>query len=539
MVQPEYLMNSAVSRRTFLGGAAAAGALGLAACNGGGDTTTTDDTQGDASATGGNTISAGSAYAPSEYNPTKTSSAFCLGSNWHVLEGLYGTDPHDYSTFPELATGDPEQVDETHFTITVREGAAFSNGNPVTTADIVESFDRTKADATYSAFLAPIDALEATDDTTITVTTAIANFSLLKERLALVRVFPAGTTDDELSSQPVGSGPWMYDAITDNTVDLVPNPNYNGSYPAEDAGLHYDILVDATARMTAQQQGTTLVMESVTADAIDMIESAGCKVDKVQGFGTRFIMFNTTKAPWDNKAARQAIMYALNTDQMIENIFSGLAAAASSYIPVDFPNYQEAATVYTYDQEKAKSMLSDAGVTPGDLVIRTTDNTQAEQMGIQAQQDLAALGFNATVTTDTSAATYAAIDGGSDNFDILIAPGDPSCWGADPDLLLNWWYGDNVWQQTRTGWGSSAEFAQIRELMTAALGQSGDAQQATWKQVYDLIADNCVLYPLIHVQTVTASWADAATSPSGIAIEGFEGIGTTGMNFIGCKTVSA
>lgn len=331
----------------------------------------------------------------------------------------------------------------------------------------------------------------------------------------------------------------MYDAITDNTVDLVPNPNYNGSYPAEDAGLHYDILVDATARMTAQQQGTTLVMESVTADAIDMIESAGCKVDKVQGFGTRFIMFNTTKAPWDNKAARQAIMYALNTDQMIENIFSGLAAAASSYIPVDFPNYQEAATVYTYDQEKAKSMLSDAGVTPGDLVIRTTDNTQAEQMGIQAQQDLAALGFNATVTTDTSAATYAAIDGGSDNFDILIAPGDPSCWGADPDLLLNWWYGDNVWQQTRTGWGSSAEFAQIRELMTAALGQSGDEQQATWKQVYDLIADNCVLYPLIHVQTVTASWADAATSPSGIAIEGFEGIGTTGMNFIGCKTVSA
>lgn len=104
------LMNSAVSRRTFLGGAAAASALGLAAC--GGDTTT-DDSQSSDSAAGG-TISAGSAYAPSDYNPTSTSSAFCLGANWHVLEGLYGTDPHDYSTFPELATGDPEQVDETH-----------------------------------------------------------------------------------------------------------------------------------------------------------------------------------------------------------------------------------------------------------------------------------------------------------------------------------------------------------------------------------------------------------------------------------------
>ena len=48
-----------------------------------------------------------------------------------------------------------------------------------------------------------------------------------------------------------------------------------------------------------------------------------------------------------------------------------------------------------------------------------------------------------------------------------------------------------------------------------------DEQQATWKQVYDIIAENCVLYPLVHVQTVTASWDDASKSPSGTAIEGF------------------
>lgn len=534
------IMDSAVTRRTFLGGSAAAAALGLAAC--GSDTTTDDDSGSatdDSGSSEGGTISAGSAYAPSEYNPTATSSAFCLGSNWHVLEGLYGTDPHDYSTFPELATGDPVQVDETTFTVTLRDGAAFSTGDAVTTADVVESFDRTKANSTYAAFLTPIDSLEATDDTTITITTSIANFSLLKERLALVRVFPAGTTDEELSAEPIGSGPWMYDTITDSVVELVPNPNYNGSYPAEDSLLHYDILVDSTARLTAQQQGSTLVMESVGADAIETIEAAGCKVDTVQGFGTRFIMFNTAKEPWDNVTARQAVMYALNTDQMVTNIFNGLATTASSYIPENFPNYQEASVVYTYDPDRAAELLDEAGVTPGDLKIRCTDNTQASNMAIQAQQDLAALGFNATIAEETSQATYAAIDGGSDDFDILIAPGDPSCWGADPDLLLNWWYGVSPWQDSRTMWADSEEFAQIRALMEEALGQEGDEQQATWKQVYDLIAENCVLYPLIHVQTATAYWDDASANPNGVAISGFEGIGTTGMNFLGCKTVTA
>lgn len=119
------LFDSAVSRRSFLGGAAVMSALGLAACGGGGG-----GTQGGETTSGGSTITAGSAYAPSEYNPTKTSSAFCLGSNWHVLEGLYGTDPHDYSTFPELATGDPEQVDETTFTIALREGPRSPTATP-------------------------------------------------------------------------------------------------------------------------------------------------------------------------------------------------------------------------------------------------------------------------------------------------------------------------------------------------------------------------------------------------------------------------
>ena len=124
------LFDSAVSRRSFLGGAAVMSALGLTACGGGGGGS---DEPGGETASGGGTIAAGSAYAPSDYSPISTSSAFCLGANWHVLEGLYGVDYHDYTTFPELATGDPEQVDETTYTIPTPSPSVRAPSSPPAT----------------------------------------------------------------------------------------------------------------------------------------------------------------------------------------------------------------------------------------------------------------------------------------------------------------------------------------------------------------------------------------------------------------------
>ena len=533
------LTNTAVSRRTFLGGAAAASMLGLAACggdNGGGDAPAEGGTE------GGGTITAGSAYAATNFNPATTSSALSLGTNWHVVEGLYGINYHDYTTFPELATGDPTQVDETTYEVTLREGAKFSDGNAVTPEDVIESFNRANAkDNIYVPMLAPIASIEKKDDTTLTVKTTIPNFSLLKERLAIVRVVPASSDADAMTALPIGSGPWKYDEISESVVEMSPNENYNGDHPAKDSKLHYDILVDATARVTAQQEGTTLAMEMVTADAVEQLEAAGCNVETVDGFATRFMMFDIAKAPWDNVKVRQAVMYALNYDQMISNAFAGMAVVPTSYLPQSFANYHEASTVYTYDPEKAKSLLAEAGVDPaslGEIELCVTDNEQVVAMATQVEQDLSAIGFTVKINEQTSQATYAYIDAGENTYDLLLAPGDPSCFGADPDLLMNWWFGDSVWMRTRCPWTGSAEWKQLQELMQTALGQSGDEQQETWNQCFDLLAEQCVLYPVLQVQTATAFWGDNPNG-EGVSLSGFAGIGTTGMSFIDVATVKA
>ena len=434
------IINKGMSRRSFLGltgSVAAVAGLGLTGCGGSSSDEGSASGSTDSANRGGGVITAGSAYAPSSFDPASTGSAVGLGANWHVVEGLYGIDYHDYSTFNELATDDPKSVDDTTFEVTIRKGAKFSDGTEVTADDVVASYTACAASATYAPFFQPFESIEAKDASTVTVKTKVPNFSLLKDRLAIVRVTPATQTEEDRAKQPIGSGPWMYDSISDTEITLVPNPEYNGEYAAEDKKIQYSILTDPTARVTAQQEGSTLVMELVTADAVDQLESAGCKIDNVQGFGTRFIMFNVAKEPWNNVKVRQAVMYALDTEKMVSNTFAGLATAASCYLPKSFTNYHEASTVYKTDAKKAKKLIEESGITPGAITLRTTDNEQIKGMAAQVKNDLDALGFDVTIQTDTSPATYAAIDGG-EAYDILLAPGDPSCFGADPDLLLNW-----------------------------------------------------------------------------------------------------
>ena len=74
---------------------------------------------------------------------------------------------------------------------------------------------------------------------------------------------------------------------------------------------------------------------------------------------------------------------------------------------------------------------------------------------------------------------------------------------------------------------------------TRLLPPTGDEQQKKWNECFDIIADNAVLYPVVHVKTVSASWDDPSTAPNGEALDGFKGIGTTSMSFRGVATVKA
>ena len=507
----------------------ATAALFITACGSSDDTS--DAAGGADGATGGagtGTIISGVAYATTNYHPSSTSSALAMGTNWHVVEGLYEQDLSDYSVYKALAAEDePTEISDTEYEISIREGAKFSDGSDVTSADVVSSFDRAMAEGNiYAAMVDFIDTVEAKDDTTVTLKLQYP-FELLKERLSVVKIVPESASDDELTSMPIGSGPYKYESITDAQVVAVPNEHYNGEKEATNGKLVWDVLVDDTARTNAGQSGAADIIENVSADNASLLEGAGMTVEEKDGFNLPFLLFNTEKEPFNDERVRQAFHRAINKQQLVDNNMSGKAVEATSFLPESHPNYSEAETDLSYDPEAAQALLEEAGAEDISVTLLTTDHTWIEQLSPQIKNDLEAVGITVNIQSQASASLYSDyLDVEDPSFDVALAPGDPSVFGQDPALLMNWWYGDNVWTQQRSFWQESDKeaFDELQNVITEGVKKPSAEAQENWDTAQNIIAENAVIYPLFHRTLLTAYNPEK--------IEGFKAISTTGLQLL-------
>ncbi|TCD54269.1 ABC transporter substrate-binding protein [Alloscardovia theropitheci] len=474
------------------------------------------------------TITAQVAYSGQNYNPLSTSSAIGMAGNWHVVEPLYTRQMDDFKIVSGLAKGEPKKISDTEYEITLRDGAKFSDGNPVTAKDVKSSFDRMMVEG--SLFLPMLNFIQSVDVKSDNVVTFKLSrpYTLLKERLALVGIVPESMSDEDLQKMPIGSGPYKYTEITDLKVTFERNDNYNGEFKALSKNMVWNVAVDDTARVTAMQSGQNDIMENVPAKAFDTLKNSKSTLSKAQSFNQAFIMFNTKKAPFDKKEVRQAVFYGIDVETLIKNQLADQAEAATGFLPKSFKYYHKAKNVYTYNVDKAKKLLKDAGVKEGvEFTLYTTDHTWITELAPQVKNNLEALGFKVNIESMKSAALYPNIAAKPD-YSMIMAPGDPSVFGNDPEILLNWWFGDNAWTQTRTFWKGSEGYNKLQEILTNASTMTDDKErEATWNDAMDLISEEVPLYPLFHRQLTTAT-------RTGV-FKDFKPTGTTGLYLLDQK----
>ena len=537
------MLNFPLTRRAFVAGTAAT-ALALAGCSveqpiepGPAPADPADDnapTEPVAAQSGvARTLTAAVAYEGSDPNPIGTSSGVFLAAGWHVFEGLYELNMHTYRAECGLAADAPVQIDDLEYEVTLREDTVFSDGSPLTSADVVNAFERNGESDLYGAFLSFITTVSAPDERTVRFKLNAPMGSVLQERLALVRVFPATLTDEELASKPVGSGPWCYETINaadGGRISFTANHRYTGPWPATCERMEWSVLLDDTRRTDELIDKDVMVMEAAPVVRAEELADAGATVEWVPGFNLPFLMFNCEKPPFDDVRVRQALLYAIDIDSLIGTYMAGHARAATSLLPDYFRHYHRAATVYSYDPEKARKLLAEAGVDELALALRANDNW-VSTLAPAIVEDWKAVGVTAEVVLLDTTALFADLStepepGTLLPFDVVLSPGDPSCFGNDADLIISWWYGDNVWTRARSRWATTPAFAEVAELLAEARSKtSEDEQQPLWNQCFDIIAAEVPLYPLFHRETATAWWT--------AQLDDYDPISATGLNFLG------
>lgn len=482
--------------------------------------------------TAGSSIEAAVAYSLSTgFDPMITSGATPFAANLHFFEALVDLHPATREAYLALAAAEPEKTSDKTWRVTLREGALFHDGEKVTADDVVYSYERVMNkdnNSLFAQFIPFIEAVNKVDERTVEFVLKY-DLPLFRERLSIVKIVPKHVAEKNqaaFDAHPVGSGPFRFVSATkDDRIEFARFDGYNGPYAAKVDKMTWFLLGDDAARVTAQESGRIQAMESVPYLDADRLARRAA-VESVQSFGLLFLMFNCAKAPFDDVRVRQALFYGIDSEALIARALLGNAEAATSFMQKTHADYFEAGTVYRHDAAKARALLDEAGVTELAFELVATDTAWVKDCAPLVLEAWNAIpGVKVTLKHLQSATLYNDVVA-SGNYGVALAPGDPSVFGNDLDLLLSWWYRSDVWVNARMRWGGSEAHGKVVAALDRALqSASHDKAVAAWKEVVDIVSHEVPLYPVLHRKLPTA-WNKEA-------LDGFQPLPTTGLSFLG------
>lgn len=345
-------------RRPALISALAAAALILSACSGSTETAATPTGSPDPDAT----LRVGLVLEPTNLDIRRTSGAALeqiLIDN--IYEGLV-TRTQDNEIVERLASDYTVSDDGLTYSFTLQEGITFHDGSPLTSADVVASYEAVRTDATLqgNAEFAAVSAITAPDASTVEIVLSQPDQNFL---FALTGpaglVFKTGDTTD-LKTAENGTGPFTLTRWNKgSTITFARNDAYWGE-PVGVAEVEFQYIPDFTAGVNAALAGDLDVLTAVDPNLAPQLEDSGdFTLTTGRTTDKATLAFNNAKAPLDDVRVREALRLAIDHEGLIEAVGAGTELYGP--IPELDPGYEDLSDVVSYDPERAKELLAEAG----------------------------------------------------------------------------------------------------------------------------------------------------------------------------------
>lgn len=347
------------------------------------------------------TLSLGMVLEPPHLDPTAGAAAAIREVTYaNIFEGLTRMDRNGLIK-PALAESWAVTDDGLRYTFRLRSGVTFHDGKPMTSADVVFSFERAVApDSTNAqkALFEPIAKVEAPDAGTVVITlkrpTSGFPFNLAWGDMVVVGRDSAASN----KTNPVGTGPFRFVRwVKGDRVEVARNESYWGTKPALTAAT-FRFIADPAAATNAMMAGDVDAFPNFPAPESLPAFQADSRFKVVVGRteGETILAMNNGRKPFDDVRVRRAISHAIDRKAIIDGAMFGLGTPIGSHFSPNHPAYVDLTGAYPFDVAKAKALLAEAGVQPGlRTTIKLPPPTYARRGGEVIAAQLKAIGIEA------------------------------------------------------------------------------------------------------------------------------------------------
>jgi oligopeptide transport system substrate-binding protein len=448
-----------------------------------------------------------------------------------LLEGLVSEDPKTIEPVPGAAESWTISEDRKTYVFTMREGAKWSNGDPITAHDFVYSWRRLVTPGLASEYAYQLFYLEnaekyykgeiddfndvgvkAIDDRTLEVklTNPVPFFlSLLyhhslypvhRETIEKFGEIGSRVSKWTLPGNFVGNGPFVLKEWELNkTIVVEKNPHYWDASVVKLDEIHFYSVDNQQTEERMFRSGLLHLTSTIPSEKIEVYKEKSPELIKLDPYmGTYFYLLNTQRKPFDDPRVRRALAMSIDRIQIVEKITKGGQIPAYALTPPDTMGFSPKPAI-PYDIEGARKLLAEAGYPDGEgfptseLVYNTNEGHRKIAVAVQQMWkkalniDITLVNQDWKVFLDTQRTL---------NFSIARMSwiGDY----PDPNTFMDMWVTDGG--NNHTGWSNKAYDDLIAK---AAVTVDREERYEYFQQAEKMLVDEV---PIIPVYTYTRDY---------------------------------
>ena len=333
-------------------------------------------------------------------DPHNTTDTLSISISNTMYESLITFDENQ-NIVPLLAESYKAEDDNLTYTFTLRQGIKFSDGTDFNADAVIANYERCLADTTLrqNSNVKKWESVTKVDDYTVAVKLLTPDSSFLNRFTQFDMISPTALENGvDLNKESAGTGQYVFkEHVEGDHVTVVPNTEYWGTKATVDS-LTFRAVPEDGSRIAMLQTGEAdFIHPMPVIQAQEMDGQDGIVVERTPSNIMRYVTLNTTVPELSDKRVRQAMNYAIDKEAYAQVVFNGYCEEVLSCFPSTVSYYAEQ-TPYTYDLEKAKELMTEAGYPDGFSLTLWGDNMTIEQTGMQfIAQQLGQIGIQVEV----------------------------------------------------------------------------------------------------------------------------------------------